>query len=144
MIDQGVNPHIRDHEGDTQYDRYSLSKLNNITPLKSVHFIIKRISSDVAGNPWRYSNGTYPVTFTDVIEQGGEGSVLGGELNGVEVAFKFVKIGEIKYTRKVKDGLANLDTRLSEMRTMNDAKGSCVLEMLGHYRLVHLTKILKI
>ena len=127
MIDQGVNPHIRDFDGDTQYDLRSLSHLNNITPLKSVYFIIKMISSDVAGNPWRYQNGIYPATFTDVIEQRDEGSVLGGELDGgKKVVFKFVK--------QVVRRLADLETKLSEMSTMNDVAGSCALKILGHYR----------
>ena len=143
MIDQGVNPHICSCSGKTQYDRRSLSHLKNVTPLKSVHFIIKRISSDVAGDPWHSSNGIYPATFTTVIGQGGEGSVLGGELNGVEVALKFVKVGAIKPVVTVNDGFANKETKLSEMSTMNDAKGSCVLKLLGHYRLVYLTKLLK-
>ena len=134
MIDQGVNPNIRDYKYDTQCDYFSLSHLDNITPLKSVHFIIKTISSNVAGDPWRYQNGIYNATFTDVIGQGGEGSVLGGELNGVEVAFKFVKIGKIKYTEDIEVALADLDTRLSEMSTMNDVADSCALKILGHYR----------
>ena len=129
-----MNPHIRDCNGFTEYDYYFLSQLKNVPTLKSVHFIIKSITSTVAGDSWRYTNGIYPVTIIDIIGQGGEGVVLGGELNGVKVALKFVKIGALKFTEFTKDGLADLDTRLSEMTAMNASAGSCVLEVLGHYR----------
>ena len=62
--------------------------------------------------------------------------MLGGELNGVSVEFKFVNIGEIKHTKKMSDSVADLETRLSEMNTANPIAGSCVFKMHGHYRLV--------
>ena len=49
MVDLGVNPHVRDYGGYTQYDEATFSHLNNITPLKSVYFIVKEISSSIAG-----------------------------------------------------------------------------------------------
>ena len=136
MIDGGVNPHIRSYTGETEYDYYSLSNLNGARAMpKSVHFKIKSISAAVAGEPWRTTNGVFPAIFTDRIGAGGEGAVVGGELNGVKVAFKFVRIGTIQHKQNVDDGLADLDSRLSEMETMSKAAGSNVLELLGHYRL---------
>ena len=99
-----MNPRIRYYGGYTHYNRYSLAKLKNVPTLKSVHFILKSITSTVAGDPWRYTNGIYPVTIIDIIGQGGEGIVLGGKLNGVKVALKFVKIGALKYAEMMKDG----------------------------------------
>ena len=102
---------------------------------KSVNFLIKKISPTVAGEPWRTTNGVFPAIFTDRIGAGGEGAVIGGILNGVKVAFKFVRIGTIQKKDKVSDGLADLDTRLGEMNSMNAAAGSSMLKLLGHYRL---------
>ena len=136
MIDGGANPHIVEYSGVNQYDIYSLSNINGAKAMpKSVHFTIKRISAVVAGEPWRTSNGVFPANFTDRIGAGGEGAVIGGELNGVKVAFKFVRVGTIQHKDSVSDGLADLDTRLSEMDSMNAAAGSSVLKLLGHYRL---------
>ena len=136
MIDGGVNPHIRSYTGETEYDYYSLSNLKDAKAMpKSVNFLIKKISPAVPGEPWRTSNGVFPASYTDRIGAGGEGAVIGGELKGKKVAFKFVKVGAIQKKDNVKDGLADLDTRLSEMETMSKAAGSNVLELLGHYRL---------
>ena len=141
MIDGGANPHIVEYSGVNQYDIYSLSKLNGAKAMpKSVNFLIKKISPAVPGEPWRTTNGVFPATFTDRIGAGGEGAVVGGELNGVKVAFKFVRIGTIQHKQNVDDGLADLDSRLSEMETMSKAAGSSVLKLLGHYRLEYFFK----
>lgn len=137
MISQGVNPHIINSSGESFYHRHPLSHLKNITPLKSVYFIVKQISNWIVGDPWRYSNGIYPATITDAIEEDGEGMVFDGKLDsGKKVTFKFARIGAVKVTKFVSTVMADLDTKLSKMSTTNPAAGSCVLEVLGYYRLV--------
>ena len=137
MISQGVNPHIINSSGESFYHRHPLSHLKNITPLKSVYFIVKQISNWIVGDPWRYSNGIYPATITDAIGEDGEGMVFDGKLDsGKVVAFKFVRIGAVKATELVSAlVMADLDTRLSKMSTTNPAASSCVLNVLGYYRL---------
>lgn len=134
MIDQGANPHIIDDTGKSSYDFFSLWHLNNFTILKSVYFIVEQFSNSIVGYPWRYSNGVFPATFTELIGKGDGGIVLAGESNGVKVAFKFVKIGTLTVGGKVADALADLDTILSEMTTKNATASSCVFKLFGHYR----------
>lgn len=131
MVDKGVNPHIRDSQGNTQYAKHNFSNLKNVTHTKSVYFN----AESVVGVPRTYTNGIYPVNITDVIDaKGGEGIVLGGlNWQGVgptgtialgdsncdkKVALKFVKTDGLKHT------------------VLKTVEGSCLLQMLGHYRLV--------
>ena len=80
-------------------------------------------------------NGVYPGRFGRVIGQGGEGTVLSGYWHGEEAAFKFIPVRKQQFgTGFVKDGLADLATRLNEMLTMQSTHGSCILKVLGHYR----------
>ena len=144
MANRDANPHFVDDKGNTQYKLNSLQHLEKVERLtKSVYFTIKEMDREdgsrfVVGEPWKYKNGIYPATYIKVIGGGGEGTVLGAELKkcGTKVALKFVKVGALKHTKGVDDGLADLDTRLGEMTAMNAVKGSCVLEVFGHYRLV--------
>ena len=83
---------------------------------------------------WFYQNGVYPSQFGQTIGSGGEGVVVGGFWHGEEAAFKFVPIRAQQFTGLLKDGLADLETRLTEMTTMQSTSGSCILNILGHYR----------
>ena len=136
MIDAGANPHVIDIDGDTWYNRYSLSNLDYTTKLpKSIYYTVKKIKDFVADQPNFYTNGVFPGTFDKLLGHGGEGSVVRGMWGNVEVAYKFVQIkfGKIKY---VSDQQADLDKRLNEMTTINATNGSAILDIIGHYRYV--------
>ena len=147
MIDKGVNPFVVDHHGNTEYNQWSLSseKLSNLPQIKSCYFPVK-IFPGFPQVPWQYGNGVFPGQFDVVIGQGGEGTVIGGEMNGEPVAYKFVMwtaspcikqkyIGKHQqYASSLNDGLADLDTRLNEMNHMQSISGTCIMPIKGHFR----------
>ena len=49
-------------------------------------------------------------------------------------AFKFVEVRDQKYMENVKDELADMNTRLNEMTSMEKTKGKAILKFHGHYR----------
>ena len=141
LIDAGVNPHVLDHNDETDYNVYSLASLSNIPSVKSIAFAVKSFPctcSTLCGGDlskeWFYLNGVYPGQFDRVIGQGGEGTVLSGFWHGEEAAFKFIPVRKQQFQAKSSDGLADLATRLNEMLTMQSTPGSCILKILGHYR----------
>ena len=118
-----------------------MASLPNITTVKSIAYAVKSFpctcSSFCAGDlskEWFYLEGVYPGQFGRVIGQGGEGIVIGGYWHGEEAAFKFTPVRKQQWQDSVKDGLADLATRLNEMLTMQATPGSCILKILGHYR----------
>ena len=133
MIDQGVNPFVVYYSGSTQYNHWSLSSLSNLPHQKSIYFQVKQFDA-LHQEPWHYETGVFPGQFNDVIGSGGEGVVLGGILNGEEVAYKYVDIGEQDFKRNTSEGLADMTTRLNEMHQMESITGSCILPIKGHFR----------
>ena len=141
LIDAGVNPHVLGYDDITQYDVFSLASLSNLPTIKSIFFAVKsfpcRCATQCAGdlsNECFYQNGVYPGQFGQVIGSGGEGIVVSGFWHGEEAAFKFVPVRPQQLSTLAKDGLADLATRLTEMTTMQSTSGSCILNILGHYR----------
>ena len=141
MIDAGVNPHVLDYDDESQYDNFSLASLSNIPMTKSAFFAVKSFPCTCAtqctgdlSKEWFYQNGVYSGQFGQVIGSGGEGVVVSGIWHGEEAAFKFVLVRQQQGSTLAEDGLADLATRLTEMTTMQSTSGSCILNILGHYR----------
>ena len=134
MIDLGANPHIRDVNGDTNYDNFGLSNLNNLPSVKSVFFSIKKFSTGNVGEPWYYTTGVYDGKFGRVISKGGEGTVIQGEWNGQPAAFKFVQMKGLKFREKYSDNMADINERLKEMTEMLATPGDVILSLEAHYR----------
>ena len=141
LINAGVNPHVRDNDDDTEYDMKSLASLSNIPAIKSIFFAVKSFPCTCAitcagdlSMEWFYQNGVYPGQFGQIIGSGGEGVVVSGYRHGEEAAFKFVPVRTQQFLANSEDGLADLATRLAEMTTMQSTSGTCILNILGHYR----------
>ena len=133
MIGLGVNPHIRDPYGKTNYDAYGLSNLNNLPSVKSVFYPIKNFPTGNLGEPWFYTTGVYDGKFGRVIGKGGEGTVIEGEWNGKPAAFKFVEIKGLKVTN-YDDVMADMNERLKEMTEMMATPGDAILPFQAHFR----------
>ena len=134
IIDLGANPYIRDVDGDTEYDNYDLSNLNNLPSIKSVFFSIKNFASGNIGEPWCYTTGVYDGKFGRVIGKGGEGTVIEGEFNGQPAAFKFVEMKGLKFLKTYDDALADMNERLKEMTEMLATSGDVILSLEAHFR----------
>ena len=129
------------HSNQTQYSKYSLESLSNITTVKSIAFSVKSfpctcptLCAGDLSEKWRYLVGVYPGQFDRIIGRGGEGIVISGLWHGEEAAFKFIPVRKLQAAEVVTDGLADLATRLNEMLTMQSTTGSSILKILGHYR----------
>ena len=129
MINAGANPHVINFAGNTHYADYSLSNLEYKTPPpKSIYYTVKKIEDFVADEPFFYTNGIFPGTFDELLGHGGEGSVVRGMWGKLKVAYKFVAVeNTLSY---------NLDKQLNEMTTINAARGTSILDIIGHYRYV--------
>ena len=120
---------------------YSLASLSNIPTVKSIAFAVKSFPCTCANicagdlsEEFYYLNGVYPGQFDRLVGQGGEGVVVSGFWHGEEAAFKFIPVRKQQFPGNVEDGLADLETRLNEMVTMQSTSGSCILKPLGHFR----------
>ena len=107
-------PFIVQYDGTSEYNRRSLSSLSNLPQLKSIYFQVKRFNA-LQHETWHYETGVFHGQFDDVIGRGGESIVVGGILNGEEVAYKYVHIGEQVFKKETREGLADLETRLSQI-----------------------------
>ena len=134
MIDLGANPYIRNIKGETNYDFYGLSNLNNLPSIKSVFFPIKKFSTGNLGEPWCYTTGVYDGKFGRVIGKGGEGTVIEGEWNGKPAAFKFVQIKGLKMNKTYSDAMTDMNERLKEMTEMMATPGDAILPFKAHFR----------
>ena len=141
MINRGVNPYIVNYRGRNKFEYSNLSNLSNLPTSKSIFFSIKafkcfcdeKCDSDLS-NPWFYKNGIFDGQFDYLIGRGASGIVLHGYCHGVEAAFKYVDIGRQKQLTFSSDGLAELNRKLGEMRSIQATKGSKVLDFKGHFR----------
>ena len=90
------------------------------------------------GNPfkqtWFYTNGVFDGIFKRIIEEGDEGVVVEGEMCGVPVAFKFVKVTEQHFKNLASDGLAELRKRLNEGRQYDGTESELIVKFYGHFR----------
>ena len=134
MIDLGANPHIRNASGESYYDNFGLSNLNNLPSVKSVFFSIKKFSTGNVGEPWYYTTGVYDGKFGRVIGKGGEGTVIQGEWNGQPAAFKFVQMKGLKFVLEFDDVMADMNERLKEMTEMMATPGDKILPFQAHFR----------
>ena len=135
MTNMGANPHLQDYNGKTEFDRRSLYGLKNVPKVESVFFQLHEFNNDMPP-AWEYRTGVFSKGhFGQVRGRGGEGTVIEGLWqNQIPAAFKFVEIRNQKFIWNVKDALADLNERLSEMNSMRTTKGSAILEFDGHYR----------
>ena len=85
---------------------------------------------------WYYTNGVFDGKFKRVIGQGGERIVIEGEMCGIEVVFKFVKMTEQQFMQNISDGLAELRKRLNEARQYDGTQSELIVPFYGHFRLV--------
>ena len=115
--------------------------MSNLPTSKSIFFSIEpfkcfcdeKCESDLS-NPWFYKNGIFDGRLDYLVGKGTSGIVLHGYCHGVEAAFKFVDIGKQKFEMKTSDGLAELNRKLGEMRSIQATKGSKILDFKGHFR----------
>ena len=134
MVNRGANPHVRNHCDSSDYKRYSLGSLSNVTTVESIFYPIKSFSSGNLPKPFRYRTGVYPGKYGRVIGRGGEGIVVQGDWANEACAFKFVEIKDQKLRKLVSDGLADMNARLREMIEMETISGKNILKLRGHYR----------
>ena len=81
-----------------------------------------KCDSDLS-TPWFYKNGIFDGKFDKIIGKGVSGIVLHGFCHGVEAAFKFVEIKELE-----------VQEYLDEMRSVQTAEGSRIVNFYGHFR----------
>ena len=136
MLDKGANPFIKDYNSETEYDIWSLSKSNlkNLPKKKSIYFPVVDFGNSTLLGPWQYSTGVFPGKFNRVIGSGGEGLVVQGIWNNNQAAFKWVSVGEQEERTYVKENIADIEKKLSEMRTMQTTIGTAIMPITGHFR----------
>ena len=138
MIDKGVNTFVVDYHGTSIFERRDLSNLINLPTKKSIFFTTQTFpgfedQTDFP-DPWFYETGIFDGKFTSVVGQGASGTVLSGEWFGKKAAFKFIEIGSHKNHRNNVYNLKTLSEKLSEMSSLQEAKGSKLISFYGHYR----------
>ena len=134
MIDLGANPHIKDLEGNTDFDLFGLSYLKNIQSVKSVFFPIKKFPTGNLGDSWCYTTGVYDGKFGRVVGTGGEGVVIQGEWNGKPAAYKFVQMKGLAYSTNYDVSFNDMSERLTEMTEMMETPGDTILTFEAHFR----------
>ena len=136
MLDQGANPFVKDYDGETEYDIRSLSSSNlkNLPMKKSIFFPIVNFGNKTLLGPWQYLTGVFPANFDRLIGSGGEGHVVAGDWNNEKAAFKWVLVGKQEKTTYVNEILADMETKLSEMRIMQATIGTSIMPIIGHFR----------
>ena len=140
MIDKGANPFIEDYGGSdyTQFKVFKLRHLSNLPTQKSVFYTTRPFPDDFKNkttfqSPWFYETGVFG-QFSSVIGQGASGTVLSGDWFGKKAAYKFVEIGTQSFQEYSEDALKTLNEKLSEMTSIQAAKGSKIVSLYGHYR----------
>ena len=136
MLDQGANPFVKDGNGTTNYDGFNLSNSNltSIPNKKSVFFPIVDFGNSALLGPCQYLTGVFPGQFNRLIGSGGEGHVVAGVWNNEMAAFKWVLVGKQEEKPSVEETLADMEKKLSEMRTMQMTIGTSIMPIIGHFR----------
>ena len=57
-----------------------------------------------------------------------------GEWNNEKAAFKCVDVGKQEYKTYTNETLDDMETKLSEMKTMQGTTGSAIMPLIGHFR----------
>ena len=134
MINRGANPHVRNHDHNSQDEMYSLGSLSKVTTVESIYLPIKPFPSGNLPKPFHYKTGVYPGKYGCVIGRGGEGIVVQGDWANEPCAFKFVEIKNQKLRKLVSDGLADMNARLRQMIEVETVSGDNILKLKGHHR----------
>ena len=136
MLNQGANPFVQDTNGNTNYAFYSISSTNltNLPKKKSVFFPIVDFGNSTLLGPWQYKTGVFPGQFNRLIGSGGEGHVVAGIWNNEKAAYKWVPIGKQEFKSSMHEVLADMEMKLSEMRTMQTTIGTSIMPIIGHFR----------
>ena len=121
MIQNGANPHLRNFDGQTEYEMHQLSGSISSSISQSVYFQTAEFKNKQFLSPMMYKAGVFPGNFKEVIGKGGEGTVIIGNWNGVESAFKFVRIYEQNEIDNQKEYylseiMANINKRLRTVK----------------------------
>ena len=136
MLDKGANPFIKNYNGNTEFDDRSLSSSNlaNLPNEKSIFFPIADFGNKSLLGPWQYLIGVFPGKFNRLIGSGGEGHVVQGVWNSIMAAFKWVPVGKQVEKTSINAVLADMENKLSELRTMQTTIGSSIIPLIGHFR----------
>ena len=113
--------------------------MSEIVTDKSIYFTTRPVFSKSRSiSYWPlYSSGIFDGKFQEEVGQGAFGTVISGEWEGKNAAFKFVEIksaGEIVSTRIFGELPKVLNESLDEIKSMLTTKGSRILRYYGHYR----------
>ena len=136
MLDKGANPFVKRFDSKTEFDIRSLSSssLTNLPIKKSMYFPVVDFGNKALLAPWQYLTGVFPGKFNRLIGSGGEGHVIAGTWNNENAAFKWVHLGEQEFKSSGTEVLADMEKKLSEMRTMQTTIGTSIMPILGHFR----------
>ena len=140
MIDLGANPFVLT-TGDTQFETYNLSYLDNLPTQKSIFFPVKSFACcnkdcefDLSES-WLYKNGTFPGQFEEILGQGASSIVLRGTFQHKKAAFKFVEIENQSNSKKyVMDSMKELNKQLNDMTSIQSVNGNKIVQFYGHFR----------
>ena len=136
MLDQGANPFVKRYDGQTEFDIRSLSSSNliNLPAKMSIFFPIVDFGNSTLLGPWQYLTGVFPGNFNRLIGSGGEGHVVEGTWNNIKTAFKWVLVGKQEKKTYMIERIADMEKKLSGMRTMQTTTGSSIMPIMGHFR----------
>ena len=134
MIDRGANPHIRNAEGISNYERFGLASLKKVPSVKSVFYPIKNFPAGNLGESWCYKTGVYDGKYGAVVGKGGEGVVIRGKWRGQHAAYKFVPIKGQQFAPSYENSVADMNARLNEMTEMTQTPGDAILHFEAHFR----------
>ena len=138
MLDQGANPFVKYNHGKTGYDVYLFStycpNLMNLQKKNSIFFPIVDFGNKTLLGPWQYLTGVFPGRFNRLVGSGGEGHVVAGTWNNEKAAFKWVSVGKQEQNTYAEEAVADMEKKLSEMRTMQTTIGTSIVPIIGHFR----------
>ena len=141
MIDFGANPFVVFNDGNTQFETYNLSYLDNLPTQKSVFFPVQSFACcndqcefDLSDS-WYYKTGTFPGKFEKVIGRGASSTVLSGTFQHKKAAFKFVEIETKKNPKaQIGDRINYLNKQLNDMTSIQSVVGNEIAQFYGHFR----------
>ena len=113
-------------------DKITLSAYKKLP--KSIYFSTENVPNENLLAPWQYKTGIFPGKFNGLIGSGSEGTVVAGEWLGKKAAFKFIRFSLSRKMSTTVEVLDDLHKRLSEMKAMQQTKGSAILPFWGHFR----------
>ena len=127
-----IDDWLADIELNSNVDKVTLAACKKLP--KSIYFSTENVSNTNLLAPWQYKTGIFPGKFNQLIGSGSEGTVIAGEWLGKKAAFKFVRFSHSRQMNTTVEALDDLHKRLSEMKAMQETKGSAILPFWGHFR----------